>query len=30
VELLLSAIEGHELDPVEELAPLTVIQRRTT
>lgn len=29
-ELLLSAIEGRENGPVEELAPLTVIERRTT
>jgi DNA-binding LacI/PurR family transcriptional regulator len=29
-ELLLSAIEGHAGDPVEELAPLAVIERRTT
>jgi DNA-binding LacI/PurR family transcriptional regulator len=29
VELLLSAIEGRELAPVEELAPLAVIERRT-
>jgi LacI family transcriptional regulator/LacI family repressor for deo operon, udp, cdd, tsx, nupC, and nupG len=29
VELLLSAIEGREVAPVEELAPLTVIERRT-
>jgi DNA-binding LacI/PurR family transcriptional regulator len=29
VELLLSAIEGREIAPVEELAPLAVIERRT-
>jgi DNA-binding LacI/PurR family transcriptional regulator len=29
-ELLLSAIEGREPEPVEELAPLTLIERRTT
>jgi DNA-binding LacI/PurR family transcriptional regulator len=29
VELLLSAIEGREVAPVEELAPLAVIERRT-
>jgi DNA-binding LacI/PurR family transcriptional regulator len=29
-ELLLSAIEGHDRDPIEELAPLEVIERRTT
>jgi DNA-binding LacI/PurR family transcriptional regulator len=29
-ELLLSAIEDHGGDPVEELAPLVVVQRRTT
>jgi DNA-binding LacI/PurR family transcriptional regulator len=29
-ELLLSAIEGHNGDPVEELASLAVIERRTT
>ena len=28
-ELLMSAIEGREPEPVEELAPLTVIERRT-
>jgi DNA-binding LacI/PurR family transcriptional regulator len=30
VELLLSAIEGEGAEPTEELAPLTVIKRRTT
>lgn len=29
VDLLLSAIEGREMPPVEELAPLAVIERRT-
>ncbi|MFI5039066.1 MAG: substrate-binding domain-containing protein, partial [Solirubrobacterales bacterium] len=29
VELLLSAIEGRESPPVEELAPLAVVERRT-
>jgi DNA-binding LacI/PurR family transcriptional regulator len=29
VELLLSAIEGHDVAPVEELAPLAMIERRT-
>ena len=29
VELLLSAIEGREIAPVEELAPLAVVERRT-
>jgi DNA-binding LacI/PurR family transcriptional regulator len=29
VDLLLAAIEGREMTPVEELAPLTVIERRT-
>ncbi len=30
VELLLAAIDGIGVEPTEELAPLTVIERRTT
>jgi DNA-binding LacI/PurR family transcriptional regulator len=29
-ELLLSAIEGTAIQPIEEVAPLSVIERRTT